>query len=75
MSDQCKHCTERGDPQACKATPCQHHENWYAMVREELIEKAREELTQWLEDMDDYTDAQYGKGQIRSILEGVCGKQ
>ena len=39
------------------------------------IEAVKGALEQWLEDMDDYTDAQYGKGQIRSILEGVCGKQ
>ena len=28
MSDQCKHCTVRGDWDKCQSTKCFHHENW-----------------------------------------------
>ena len=28
MSDQCKHCTVRGDWDKCQSTECFHHENW-----------------------------------------------
>lgn len=31
MTDQCKHCTLRGDIKACKATPCSKHEDWYVV--------------------------------------------
>lgn len=30
MSDQCKHCTVRGDIEKCKATECFLHESWFA---------------------------------------------
>jgi hypothetical protein len=28
MSDQCQHCTVRGDFDMCLKTECFHHENW-----------------------------------------------
>lgn len=28
MSDQCEHCTSRGDWAKCRASECFHHENW-----------------------------------------------
>jgi hypothetical protein len=28
MSDQCQHCTLRGDLAACQSTPCNQHESW-----------------------------------------------
>lgn len=37
MSDQCKHCTVRGNLTECKKTPCGHHENWYAIEQQKLI--------------------------------------
>lgn len=30
MIDQCKHCVLRGDIDKCEATPCSHHQTWYA---------------------------------------------
>ena len=39
MSDQCKHCTVRGDIQACKKTECNQHESWY--VRDLKAERDR----------------------------------
>jgi len=30
MSDQCKHCSCRGDIPLCNATDCNQHESWYA---------------------------------------------
>lgn len=30
MTDQCMHCTVRGDIDACMKTPCSQHESWYA---------------------------------------------
>ena len=37
MSDQCKHCTIRGDYEKCIKTKCHHHENWIAKKRQEII--------------------------------------
>jgi len=28
MSDQCQHCTVKGDWDKCQSTKCFHHENW-----------------------------------------------
>jgi len=30
MTDQCKHCTVRGDIKSCRVTPCHKHEDWYS---------------------------------------------
>ena len=30
MTDQCKHCTLRGDISACMSEPCHVRENWFA---------------------------------------------
>lgn len=29
MTDQCNHCSYKGDLVACKATECSKHEDWY----------------------------------------------
>lgn len=31
MADLCHHCTERGDPNGCAATPCNLHESWLVL--------------------------------------------
>ena len=38
MTDQCKHCTIRGDIEKCKATECFQHENWYAVQQQKIID-------------------------------------
>lgn len=35
--DQCQHCTVRGDFDACKVTPCNQHESWYAVTMQAKI--------------------------------------
>ena len=45
MSDQCKHCTVRGDIDKCMITTCSQHESWIAIVRMEHIKN----LETWLE--------------------------
>lgn len=41
MVDQCKHCDLRGDIKACKASDCFHHENWYAVEQQRIIDEQR----------------------------------
>ena len=43
MSDQCRHCTVRGDLAACEATPCGHHDNWYAVALHDEIARLETE--------------------------------
>ncbi len=38
MTDQCKHCTVRGDLKKCLSTDCHHHENWYAKEQQKKID-------------------------------------
>ena len=38
MSDQCMHCTERGDLESCRKTPCGIRESW---AFREAAERAR----------------------------------
>jgi len=35
--DQCQHCTVRGDLKACKVTPCNQHDSWYAVTMQAKI--------------------------------------
>lgn len=44
MSDQCRHCTLRGDIERCRAADCGHHANWYALEQQAEIERLRETL-------------------------------
>jgi predicted RNase H-like nuclease (RuvC/YqgF family) len=55
MTDQCKHCSLRGDLKTCKETECSHHENWYAIKQQELINKLEAKATE--------SDAQIAKLQ------------
>ena len=38
MTDQCKHCTLRGDIDGCKSTECFQHESWYAQQQQLTID-------------------------------------
>ena len=37
--DQCGNCTLKGDLIKCKEAPCSHHETWYAVTQQKLIEE------------------------------------
>ena len=43
MSDQCQHCTVRGEIERCRKTGCNHHETWYALEIERELAEARRE--------------------------------
>ena len=68
MSDQCRHCTLRGDIKKCKSTECFHHENWYAKEQQKLINELQEGLkSAWfiLDNMeDDRADEWQNKWEI-----------
>ena len=51
MTDQCKHCTLRGDIDGCKSTECFQHESWYAQQQQLTIEKQRVKLLQTKSDL------------------------
>ncbi len=38
MSDQCKHCTHRGNYEACMAETCFRHESWIDLERIQRIQ-------------------------------------
>jgi len=42
MSDECVHCTVRGNMEQCSKTECQHHENWYAMQLMAEVERMKD---------------------------------
>lgn len=44
MTDQCKNCVVSGDLEECKATECFHHENWYAVEQQKIIDEQRMEI-------------------------------
>ena len=44
MSDQCKHCTMRGDITECLATECFQHESWYAIQQQATIATLTEQV-------------------------------
>lgn len=49
MSDQCRYCTAWGDLKTCKSLPCQHHDNWYAVAQQEIIDQYEKDLAKILE--------------------------
>ena len=44
MTDQCKHCTLRGDLIACQMTDCHKHEDWINIKLQKVIDTQAEEL-------------------------------
>ena len=44
MSDQCKHCTMRGDITEYLATECFQHESWYAIQQQATIATLTEQV-------------------------------
>ena len=46
MSDQCRHCTMRGDIEGCEEAECSHHGNWYAVEKNKQLDQLREENTE-----------------------------
>lgn len=44
MTDQCKHCTARGDLSWCLKTECFHHKNWISEQHRERLEVVRDAL-------------------------------
>lgn len=43
MTDQCRHCVNRGNITACQSVQCRHHDSWYSMALQAEIDK-RDEL-------------------------------
>lgn len=54
MTDQCKHCTLRGDIKKCKAAECFHHENWYAVQQQSEIDMLKQQRDELLAAIKDY---------------------
>ena len=46
MTDQCKHCTVRGDIAACRATECFKHEDWYSKQLQAELEAAQANIAE-----------------------------
>jgi hypothetical protein len=44
MTDQCKHCTLRGDIKACESVPCFQRENWWAVEKMQEMKQLKKEL-------------------------------
>ena len=44
MTDQCLNCDLRGDLVKCKAAECFHHENWYALEQQKIIDELQERI-------------------------------
>jgi len=42
--DHCKHCTVRGDIEACKSTPCSNHDDWYSKQLAARISELENEI-------------------------------
>ena len=61
MTDQCKHCTVRGDIVACQAIECHKHEDWYAVTLNARIAsleaKLKESDLKWIKVIDKLTTA------------------
>ena len=45
--DQCQRCTVRGDIEACKVTPCNQHESWYAVTLQAKIAALEKDAARW----------------------------
>ena len=45
MTDQCKHCTLRGNVESCESVPCFNRENWWAKQMISKNEQCESEIT------------------------------
>jgi len=54
VSDQCKHCTVRGDLKECESQPCTTHESWYVKQLTERAERAESKIEKAINYVDEY---------------------
>ena len=81
MSDQCKHCTVRGDWDKCQSTECFHHENWAWLQlkdqRDKLQDRVQElealQLTM-SDSVDDWIDKAHDFEEERDKLQARVQK-
>ena len=82
MSDQCRHCTVRGDIVACKSTDCSQHDSWMVKELEAENKRLREgvRVPRELIEVYDYhlkqteTSIDPGLATIVSVLYGILDK-
>ena len=46
MSDQCQHCSLKGDLKLCQSVPCTTHESWYVSGLQQKLEQAEAQVKQ-----------------------------
>lgn len=68
MTDQCKHCSYRGNLNQCQAAECSKHGDWYPMQLQARID----ELEQWVAAIaDDHPQIpDWIRQSARSLLAG-----
>ena len=72
MSDQCRHCTLRGDIEACRAAECFQHENWYAVQQQQEIIRLKARLERQAVDWKSIIDESKIKAQgIEEMAEAI----
>ena len=67
MSDQCKHCTVRGDLKECESQPCTTHESWYV---KQLTERAEKVESAW---QDAELRAEKAEARVKELEDTVTG--
>lgn len=69
MTDQCKHCTYKGDIKACKAAECFQHENWYAKQLQTENEALKSELSNVVAGL--FSEVEINKIKANAIREAA----
>ena len=72
MTDQCKHCTLRGDIKKCRAAECFHHENWYAVQQQSEIDQLKQQRDELLAALKEAVDC--GMVPTSSAKEGGANR-
>lgn len=71
MSDQCKHCTIRGDYNKCITTECFHHESWIDLQRIKKIKELEQKVVNL---GDDINSLEYDKIHLNTEIGDLMNK-
>jgi hypothetical protein len=69
MSDQCQHCTARGDMPRCLDTTCGQHESWYALEQAERITELEAKLEKYKKALNSVVSLDYHAASVEDASD------
>ena len=77
MTDQCKHCTVRGNIEMCLQTECFHHQNWIAEQHRKRYAELKEvavAMREWIDAVPDDVQLPVMPGHDRDWADEILSR-